>query len=108
MYNWAPLWDFNATTAAQARIDTAAMAIAAEGIAELSGFTPGARGTAYYAFARQLLDAAQQHHVFSPAENDAVLRNGTTTFPEAGVSIVYGDYYLLQAKVKFDALSAAR
>ena len=101
VYNWAPLWDFNAT-APQDRVDTSAMAIAAEGIAELSAYTRGARGAAYYAFAKQLLDAAQQYHLFNPTENDAVLRNGTTTFPVTGVSIVYG------VSAAGDALNAAR
>ena len=102
-YHWAPTWDFFATDAPHNRVDTSAMAIAAEGLAELSWYTAGARGGAYRAFAQRLMDAAQQHYLFSPGENDAVLRNGTTTYPDTGVSIVYGDYYLLQAKVKLDA-----
>ena len=78
------------------------MFVAADAIVELSWYTEGQAGQDYLAFARTLLEAAQAHYLFDAAENDAVLRNGTVTYPLAGVSIVYGDYYLLSAKMKLD------
>jgi unsaturated chondroitin disaccharide hydrolase len=101
-YNWAPLWDFN-VTAPHISVDTSAMMVAAEAIVELSWYVAGAEGKAYYDFAAQLLAAAEEHWLFAGSENDAVLRNGTVTYPNAGISIVYADYYLLAAKMKFDA-----
>ena len=101
-YRWAPLWDFNAT-APHDSVDTSALAIAAEGIVELSAYTRGAKAAAYYAFAKQLLEAARDFYLFGAKDSDAVLKNGTTTFPQTGVGVVYGDYYLLQAQIKFDA-----
>ena len=102
VYNWAPLWDFN-VTGADIRVDTSAMFIAAEGILELSWYTSGAEQARYYGFAKQLLQAGEAGWLFDARDNDAVLRNGTVTFPLAGVSIVYGDYYLLATRLKFDA-----
>ncbi len=102
VYNYAPLWDFN-VTAPHVSVDTSAMFVAAEAIVELSWYTEGQAGQDYLAFARQLVEAGQTHYLFDAQENDAVLRNGTVTYPLAGVSIVYADYYFLAAKMKLDA-----
>ena len=96
-YHWAPLWDFN-VTAPHIAVDTSAMMIAAEALVELSGFTAGAEAQGYYAMAKTLLEAAEQYYLFSAAENDAVLRNGTVTYPLAGISITYGDYCAWSAR----------
>ena len=99
VYNWAPFWDFNVTGAAIS-VDTSAMAIVASALAELDGYVAGA---GYGDFARKLVNAAGDSYLFGAGENDAVLKNGTVTYPLAGVSIVYGDYYLLEAVRKLNA-----
>ena len=103
-FHGAPLWDFNATGVAQ-WVDTSAMMIAAEALVEL-GWT-SQRGPTYLAAAMQLLDAVEKHWLFGEKENDAVLKNGTVTYPLAGVSIIYGDYYYLAANMKMDATPKA-
>ena len=78
--------------------------VAASALVELSWQVPDAGDKArYLAVAETLLLNAQQHFLFAPADNDAVLANGTVTYPLAGISIIYGDYYLLEASLKYDA-----
>jgi unsaturated chondroitin disaccharide hydrolase len=106
-YNYAPFWDFN-VTAPSISVDTSAMMIAASGIIEIAWHTTDeAQRAAYLAFAKTLLDSVVANYVFTPAANDAVLRNGTVTYPLAGVSIIYADYYAMQAAMRWDATPAA-
>lgn len=92
-YKLAPLWDFFVTDPSAISVDTSAMFIAAEGILEMSwAIQDSADKARYYAFAKALLDSAEANYLFTTSENNAVLMNGTVTFPVAGVSIVYGDY----------------
>ena len=102
VYHYAPFWDFNVTFP-DISVDTSAMMIAAEGILELSWYTTGADSARYYAFAKQLLEAAENFWLFDTKDNDAVLKNGTVTYPLAGISITYGDYFYLVTKMKFDS-----
>jgi unsaturated chondroitin disaccharide hydrolase len=106
-YNWAPLWDFN-VTAPQISVDTSAAMIATSGILEIARFTADTdRRAAYMAYAKQTLDAVLAAYSFVPTTaNDAVLNNGTVTYPAAGISIIYADYYLLQACMRWDAMPA--
>jgi hypothetical protein len=103
-YNWAPLWDFN-VTAPSISVDTSAAMIASAGIIEIARFTEDLdRRAAYLAFAKRTVDAVLAAYAFVPSTaNDAVLNNGTVTYPAAGISIIYADYYLLQAAMRWDA-----
>jgi hypothetical protein len=86
-------------------VDTSAMMIAAEALVELSWYS--AHGPTYLAAATTLLEAAEKYWVVKEGDMSAVLKNGTVTYPLAGVSIVYGDYYHLTAQMKFDATPKA-
>jgi hypothetical protein len=100
-----PLWDFNVTGDAR-WVDTSAAMIAAEALVELS-WSAGAAGPRYLAAAMDLIGAVETHFVFADKENDAVIKNGTVTFPLAGISIIYGEFYHLVASMKLDATPRA-
>ena len=51
-------------------------------------WSAGAAGPRYLAAAMGLIEAVEQHFVFADKENNAVLKNGTVTYPLAGISIV--------------------
>ena len=40
----------------------------------------------------------------SGSQSDAVLKNGTTSFPQYGIPLPYGDYYLFEAIRYWDNL----
>jgi unsaturated chondroitin disaccharide hydrolase len=105
-YSWAPLWDFNAS-APQNAVDTSAAMIAADGIIEIAWRSDAATRARYLAFAKTTMDAVLARYTFAPSANDAVLNNGTTGYPSAGLSIIYSDYYLLEAAMRWDATPAA-
>jgi unsaturated chondroitin disaccharide hydrolase len=106
-YKGAPKWDFNVVDSAPMnKVDTSAAMIAAEGLAELSGYVSPADGARYLQFARTLLTSISTNYLAPPA-SPALLSNGTVTYPLAGVSITYGDYYAIRAAAKIDAASAA-
>jgi len=100
-YAWAPLWDFNAS-APQISVDTSAAMIAADGIIEIAWRSDAVTRARYLAFAKTTMDAVLARYTFAPGANDAVLNNGTTAFPSAGLSIIYADYYLLEAAMRWD------
>lgn len=108
-YNWAPLWDFNTTQATGISVDTSAMMVAASGLIELSWYADAADAARYLGFAKTALDSAMANYLFDPvdATNVAALRNGTVTYPLAGIPIIYGDYYLLEAAMRYDATPKA-
>jgi hypothetical protein len=49
----------------------------------------------------------RSQYTFAPAANDAVLNNGTTSWPNSGISIIYADYYLLEAAMRWDSTPSA-
>jgi len=103
-----PLWDFNATEAKLFASDSSALAIATAGIIEIALASDAATKTRYLAAARRYLDILLSPGVlFSPAQSDALLNNGTTSFPQYGIALPYGDYYLFEAVRYWDELPAA-
>ncbi len=107
VYAGAPKWDFDVEDLPpRNKVDTSAAMIAAEGLAELAGYVAPADGARYLQFATMLVDALVAHHL-APAQSPALVANGTVTYPLAGVSIIYGDYYALRAATRIDAAPAA-
>lgn len=86
-----PLWDFNATAPSLHAVDTAAAAVAASGLVELSTYTVDPRQSRSYLDAARLLVAGlQSRYLFTPGDSDAVLRNGTQAYPTTGIPLIYG------------------
>jgi unsaturated chondroitin disaccharide hydrolase len=81
-YKGAPKWDFNVPdTAPVNKVDTSAAMIAAEGLAELSGYVSAADGARYLQFATMLVDAVVANYM-APPESPALISNGTVRFRE--------------------------
>ena len=100
--HFAPIWDFNATGASQVHaVDLSAGVIAASGLIRLSAFVSSSQRESYLDFANKTLRSSLQYWRFAPDSNVAVLRNGTLT-PDFGVALIYSDYYLLEAAVRWN------
>lgn len=83
--------------------DTSAAMIASSGMIELAWNSAPADRARYLAFVQTTLDAVTTAYLSSPGQSNAVLNNGTTSYPQWGVPIIYGDYYLLEAAMRWDA-----
>jgi hypothetical protein len=101
-----PYWDYGAPGEER---DTSAASIMASGLLELSTFVPGDKGAKYRAFAvRQLLSLCSDEYFAKPGENgDWLLKHGVGHKPAGGeidTPLDYGDYYFLEALLRFKAL----
>ena len=101
-----PYWDYGAPGEER---DTSAASIMASGLLELSTFVPGDKGAKYRAFAvKQLLSLCSDEYFAKPGENgDWLLKHGVGHKPAGGeidTPLDYGDYYFLEALLRFKAL----
>ncbi len=104
-----PFWDFGAPGEER---DTSAASIMASGLIELSTFVKGVKGEKYRAFAvRQLLSLCSDEYFAKPGENgDWLLKHGVGHKPAGGeidTPLDYGDYYFLEALLRFRSLADA-
>ena len=102
-----PYWDFGAPGEER---DSSAASIMASGLLELSTFVPGDKGAKYRAFAvKQLLALCSDEYFAKPGENgDWLLKHGVGHKPAGGeidTPLDYGDYYFLEALLRFKALA---
>ena len=100
-----PYWDFGAPGEER---DTSAAAIMASGLLELATFAKGEKGAKYRAFAvKQLLSLCSDEYFAKPGENgDWLLKHGVGNKPagsEVDTPLDYGDYYFLEALLRFKA-----
>ena len=101
-----PYWDYGAPGEER---DTSAGSILASALLELADFVPAEKGAAYRAFAvKQLLALASPDYFAAPGENgDFLLKHGVGHKPgnsEIDVPLNYGDYYFLEALLRFRTL----
>ena len=104
-----PYWDYGAPGEER---DTSAASIMASGLLELAGFAGGEKGAAYRAFAvKQLLALASPAYFAAPGANgNWLLLHGVGHKPgnsEIDVPLDYGDYYFLEALLRFRRLVGA-
>ena len=101
-----PYWDFGAPGEER---DSSAAAVMASGLLELSGFVVGEKGAKYREFAvKQLLSLSSDAYFAKPGENgNWILKHGVGHKPagsEIETPLDYGDYYYLEALLRFRAL----
>ena len=101
-----PYWDFGAPGEER---DSSAAAVMASGLLELSGFVVGEKGAKYREFAvKQLLSLSSDAYFAKPGENgNWILKHGVGHKPagsEIDTPLDYGDYYYLEALLRFRAL----
>jgi unsaturated chondroitin disaccharide hydrolase len=96
-----PYWDFNAPGIPNTSRDSSAAAIAASALLELSSFSSDARAKRYESAAGALLERLSSDAYLAIAGGSpGILLHGVGAFPfnvEVDVSLIYGDYYFMQA-----------
>ncbi len=108
-----PYWDFDDPAIPNAPRDSSAAAITASALLELSGFVEPVLARRYTAFAeQQLRSLSSPAYLAKPGENGGfLLMHATGHKPansEIDVPINYGDYYFLEALLRFKGLQAKK
>jgi hypothetical protein len=101
-----PYWDYDAPDIPNEPRDTSAAAIMCSALIELSSFVPPEKARSYLAVAEQQLRAlSSSAYRAAPGENaNFVLMHGVGHNPggtEIDVPLVYGDYYFLEALLRW-------
>jgi len=104
-----PYWDYGAPGEER---DSSAGSIMASALLELSDFVPGDKGAAYRAFAVKQLLALASPAYFSEGDEIGhfLLKHGVGHKPalsEVDTPLDYGDYYFLEALLRFKAIANA-
>jgi len=107
-----PFWDFDASTSQQVK-DSSAAAVVASALLELSGFVTDAAERARYrdAALRMMETLASPAYLAAGTETYSILKHGVGHYPagqEIDVGLIYGDYYFLEAVLRFKGLSTSR
>ena len=110
--DYVPYWDYSAPDIPDAPRDASAAAIAASGLIELSQKVsdPETSGC-YLDAARKMLASLSSEKYQSRDRNVAFLLHSTGHYPEGGevdASIVYADYYYIEALLRLKALQESR
>ena len=107
-----PYWDFNAPDIPNAPKDASAAAVTASALLELSTFVPDkAKATEYRNKAEKMLASLSSKKYQSRDVNDAFLLHCTGHKPagsEIDASIVYGDYYYMEALLRLKKLEEGK
>ena len=105
-----PQSDFSSTYTDLAHKDSSAAAIAASGLLELSTLeTDPLRQQKYFTAAKQILASLTSPTYFSAGSDHAgLLLHGARSYPGDNVSLVFGDYYLLEATIRYSKIIASQ
>jgi unsaturated chondroitin disaccharide hydrolase len=99
-----PPWDFFTPAAEQEPRDSSAGAIAASGLLDLARLLPAGEGESYTLAAFNLLQALHEHCAPEAASgHQGLLLHATGNLPKGlniDVSLIYGDFYYLEALCK--------
>ena len=105
--DYIPYWDFDAPDIPNAPKDASAACVTASALIELSTYLPSKSGTKYRKAAEKMLESLSTSHYQSRNINNAFLLHSTGHFPnhsEIDASIIYADYYYLEALIRLNAL----
>ena len=105
-----PYWDFEAPNIPNEKKDSSAAAIAASGLLELSTLvTDGASRTRYREAAFQVLESlCSPAYLAEGTTSSGILLHGVGNKPantEVDVSLIYGDYYFIEALLRYVTLA---
>lgn len=100
--DWVPLWDMDDPMGMEAPKDASAACVVASGLLELCQYVDADKGKQYYdAAVSMLTDLSKDYQ--SGEENVAFLKHSTGHKPagtEIDASIIYADYYYLEALLR--------
>jgi unsaturated chondroitin disaccharide hydrolase len=101
--DWVPQADFHSKYTDLAHKDSSAAAIAASGMIELFTLEPdAARRDKYWSAASHILESLMSPSYFSQGSNNAgLLLHGARKYPGENMSYMFGDYYFLEAVVRY-------
>ncbi|MDB5575964.1 MAG: glucuronyl hydrolase [Bradyrhizobium sp.] len=108
-----PYWDMDDPAIPAAPRDTSAAAVISSALIELAGFTEGDAGKRYMNFAEQMLRSlSSSEYLAATGSNGGFLLKHETGHKPAGSEIDaplnYGDYYFLEALLRFKAKLPAK
>ncbi|MBN1107809.1 MAG: glycoside hydrolase family 88 protein [Bacteroidales bacterium] len=104
-----PYWDFNAPDIPEALRDASAGSIIASALIELSGYVSAEKGSEYLKVAEtQIRTLSSDEYLAKTGENgNFILKHGVGHLPgnsEVDVPLTYGDYYYIEAMLRYRAL----
>lgn len=102
-----PYWDFQAPGIPNEPRDTSAAAVAASGLLELATLVPDKNtGERYHRTAIAILTSlCSRKYLTDDARSFAILRHATGSKPhgmEVDFSLIYGDYYFMEALLRYE------
>lgn len=104
-----PFWDFNAPGIPNAPRDASAAAVTASALLELSTLVKDKKkATLYYSKAKKMLESLSTTNYQSGGVNDAFLLHSTGNMPiggEVDASIIYADYYYIEALLRYKKMN---
>ena len=105
--DYVPYWDFDDPAIPGAPRDASAAAVVASALLELQSYCIGSRKTAYLDSAMKMLGSLATPAYRSPDERSSFLDHSTGHLPagsEIDASIIYADYYYLEALMRLKNL----
>ena len=105
-----PYWDFSAPGIPDVPRDASAAAVVASALLELSQYVPGARGANYPQWAEKMLTSLSSEAYRSGRSKPSFLLHSTGHWPagsEIDASIIYADYYYIEALLRLKRLRDA-
>lgn len=101
-----PYWDFNAPGIPNALRDASAASIMSSALLELRGYVDAAKGKRYTDNAKQMLQSlVSDNYLAAEGTNGGfILKHGVGHLPvksEVDVPLTYGDYYLVEAMMRY-------
>jgi unsaturated chondroitin disaccharide hydrolase len=101
--DYVPYWDFHAPNIPDEPKDASAAALAAAGMLEMIPFLEEQERKKYWKVAIKTLESLSSEDYLSEETNNAILLHSTGSKPhdsEVDVSLVYADYYYVEALMK--------
>lgn len=102
-----PYWDFDAPDIPEAPRDASAAAVVASALIEMSSFLNNSKGESYKSAAIEMLHSLSSSEYQSRDRNPSFLLHSTGHYPngsEIDASIIYADYYYIEALLKLKSL----
>lgn len=108
-----PYWDFNAPDIPNAKRDSSAAAIIASALLELGSYVEGEKADVYQKNAETILTNLLSPEYFATNKKNGgfLLKHGVGHSPansEVDVPLTYGDYYLIEAMMRYKKLNTSK
>jgi unsaturated chondroitin disaccharide hydrolase len=107
-HDYVPYWDNDDPAGKAAPRDASAGCVAASALLELSTYLPHEKGEYYFGIAEHILTSLSTARYQARKASPAFLLHSTGHWPahsEVDASIIYADYYYLEALLRYRALS---